>query len=49
MIQRIFIPIVVKVYIGMSVILYTAQKIKSAAKNTKTMFTKPEVKFKTGF
>ncbi|MDR3678461.1 MAG: hypothetical protein P4L41_00750 [Flavipsychrobacter sp.] len=30
MIQKVFIPIVVKVYIGMGIILYTVQKIKLA-------------------
>ncbi len=41
MLQRLIIPVVVKVYIGMGIVLYTAQKAKLAVRKLKADMKRP--------
>jgi|GEM_PF-4143827 len=48
MLQRLIIPVVVKVYIGMGIVLYTVQKAKLAVRKLRSDVKRP-VNLKAGY
>jgi hypothetical protein len=49
MVQKVFIPMIVKVYIAIGIVLYTIQKIRIVIRKMRIQDPRQSVKLKTGF